>query len=93
MSDTSRFPWMLTQERIDLLAQELYKLQDLLNRAVPGCSEGELVFCLLTDLRVQTVDAGAEDAFPFFPLSPRFPDTPTPAWPDPRIERTEERAA
>lgn len=93
MTPAPKFAWMLTQERIDLLAQELYKLQDLLNRAVPGCSEGDVVFCLLTDLRVQTVDAGAEDAFPFFPLTPRFPDTPVRAWPDPRIERAEERAA
>lgn len=75
-----RFPWRLTQERMDLLAFLLYKLETILNVAESGCSSAEQAACLLTDLREQCCQgAGAADPFPYMPLSPHFEGDESPA--------------
>lgn len=90
MSAPVTFSWPLTQERVETLANEIYLLQDLLNRAVPGCARGEKVSRLLNDLRAHVVAAGGEDPFPFFGFELVFPDTPVPTWPDPKYLRFED---
>jgi hypothetical protein len=68
-----RFPWALTQERIDLLAAVLYKGETVFNILDPGCLAAERTACLLTELREECCQrAGAADPFPDMPLSPRF---------------------
>jgi len=66
------FPWMLTQERIDRLAEILYKLETICNVAQPGNATSEDAARFLTDLREQCCKAGAEDTFPDMPRTPRF---------------------
>jgi hypothetical protein len=67
------FPWRLSQERIDLIAEILYKLETILNVAESGGRTAEQTACLLTDLREQCCQlAGAADPFPDMPLFPHF---------------------
>jgi len=69
------FPWLLTQEHLDLLAWLLMKFVTICNVAESGCRTAEQTACLLTDLREQCCQrAGANDPFPYMPLSPRFED-------------------
>lgn len=70
-----RFGWLLTQERIDLLAFLLVKAESIFDLADPGCLSAERAACLLTDLRKQVCAAGAHDPFPDRPLGPRFEET------------------
>jgi hypothetical protein len=68
-----RFPWPLTQERIDLLATVLYKAETVFNIVDPGCLTAERAACLLTELREECCQpSGAADPFPDMPLFPRF---------------------
>ena len=69
---TTAFTWALTQERIDVLADLLYKLETLCNVAHSGSATAENAARFLTDLREQCCAAGAEDPFPDMPLAPRF---------------------
>ena len=71
LSET-RYPWNLTQPHIDLLATSLAKLEAVLDLASPGGLAAENAAKLLTDLRVQTVAAGAEDPCPHRDLYPSF---------------------
>lgn len=75
----NRFPWPLTQERLDRLAWLLVKLMTILNVAESGCPSAEETACLLTDLREHSQRAGAADPFPDMPMSPRFEDEDSPA--------------
>ena len=80
------FSWQLTQERVDMLAQVLYKAETLTNIAVPGTLAAENIGRLITDLRAQCcLRDGAHDPYPDSPLFPAFEDTviiPKPLWPD-----------
>jgi hypothetical protein len=68
-----RFPWLLTQERIDLLAAVLYKAETVFSIVEPGCLSAEHTACLLTELREECCQrAGGADPFPDMPLFPRF---------------------
>lgn len=71
---TSSFPWMLDQERIDMLASLLAKMEQLCDIASPGCLAAERAGGLLTDLREQTTAAGAADPYPDRPMFPRSGD-------------------
>ena len=79
MQGKTAYPWLLTQERIDLLAAVLMKMEVLCDTAAPGCIAAERAACLLTDLRSQVVEAGAEDPYPDRALSPRFEEASTAA--------------
>jgi hypothetical protein len=68
-----RFPWSLTQERIDLLAAVLYKAETVFSIVDPSCVAAERTACLLTEFREECCQcAGAADPFPDMPMSPRF---------------------
>jgi hypothetical protein len=68
-----RFPWALTQERIDILAAVLFKAETVFNIVEPGCLAVEQTACLLTELREECCQrAEAADPFPDMPLFPRF---------------------
>lgn len=72
-ADTAqRFGWLLTQERIDLLAFLLVKAESIFDLVHPGCLSAERAACLLTDLREQVCAAGASDPFPDRPMFPKF---------------------
>jgi hypothetical protein len=66
------FTWNLTQERIDALAQLLYKLETASDILAAGNPSAELTARFLCDLRAQCCAAGAEDPFPEMPLFPCF---------------------
>jgi hypothetical protein len=75
-----RFPWALTQERIDVLAAVLYKAETVFGNVEPGGVAAERAACLLTDLREACCQhAGAADPFPDMPLFPRFDGADRPA--------------
>jgi hypothetical protein len=80
ITQDKQFSWSLTQERIDLLAQFLYKTETFLKIAESGGLLVAQVACLLTDLREQCCQyAGATDPFPGMPLAPHFEDLKAPA--------------
>ena len=82
-STDPRFAWCLSQSRIELLAETLYKVETILNIASPGSMAADDIARLLTDLRVQATAAGATDPFPDMPYYPRFAETEVPyAWPE-----------
>lgn len=80
------FAWNLSQERLDSVAQVLYKAETLINVAVPGSLTAENIGRLVTDLRAQCcLRDGAADPFPDTPMFPAFEDTvivPDPLWRD-----------
>ena len=84
------FSWQLTQERVDMLAQVLYKAETLTNIAVPGTLAAENIGRLITDLRAQCcLRDGAHDPYPDSPLWPVFDDTtiiPEPLWRDSELD-------
>jgi len=68
-----RFPWRLTQDQLDQLAQLLYKIETVFDIVHPGNPAAEVTGSFLTDLRVQCcVQGRAEDPFPDMPLSIAF---------------------
>lgn len=78
------FAWNLSQERIDMLADALRKLEAVLDMAAPGAVAAENVAKLLTDLREQTTAQGADDPFPYRDMYPNFADDEIPKCPAPR---------
>lgn len=71
---STSFAWNLTQERVDMLADALRKLEAVLDMAAPGTLAAENAAKLLTDLREQTTAQGAADSFPYRDMYPNFAD-------------------
>jgi hypothetical protein len=80
------YAWNLSQERIDMLAQVLYKAETLTNITVPGTLAAENIGRLVNDLRARCcLRDGAQDPYPDSPFFPTFEDTviiPDPLWRD-----------
>ena len=94
MPAPQRFTWSLTQERVDMIAGALYKLETILNISSPGSLAAEDTGRLITDLRANCCQRdGAADPFLCMPMFPSFDDTviqPDPLWRD--SERESEAA-
>ena len=78
------FAWNLSQERVDMLADALRKLEAVLDTAAPGMLGAENAAKLLTDLREQTTAQGADDPFPYREMYPNFADDEIPERATPR---------
>lgn len=79
--------WTMPLERADILAAALCKLHTFINLAAPATLASETAYCLLADLRAQMQQQGVGDPYEGLPMTPRFPDTPIPAWPAVQVEK------
>ena len=91
MNPQPLYPWYLSQDRLDLLTQTLYKAETLINVAAPSTAGAANIGRLITDLRAQCCErGGAADPWPDMPMFPAFPDTviaAPPLWVDQVAEK------
>ena len=73
-AEERRFAWALSQGQIDLLAAVLYRAENTFRAVDPYNLSAERANELLTEMREQTCQAGAEDPFPFLPMRCGRPD-------------------
>jgi len=73
----ARFSWELSQASVDVLAHLFLRLENVSDVISAGCMTAEATAAMLTDLREQTVRAGAADPCPDRAMWPRLEDVRT----------------
>jgi len=68
------FSWKLNQGGIDLIAHLFRRLETISDIVAPGALTAQAAAEMLTDLREQTVKAGAADPYPGRAMWPRLGD-------------------
>ena len=71
---SDRFPWVLSQEQVDLLGSVLYRAESTFRAVDPYSLAAERAHELLTEMRRECCRAGAQDPYPFLPLRCELPE-------------------